>query len=556
MTTRKMKHRKLKGGLPTIINDGNIFKLVRDYINDKQELPEDLRAIPIGEWDVSQVTNMTNLFRDAGSFNEPIGGWDVSSVTHMDRMFQEAATFNQPIGDWIVSNVENMMFMFQGAASFNQPIGGWDVSRVTQIIGMFRGATSFNQPIGSWDVSRVTQMVGMFRGAASFNQPIGGWNVSRVTQMGGMFRGATSFNQPVGGWDVSNVVGMRHMFQGAASFNQPIGNWKVSPFADVRDMFEGAIAFTGTKSVNQPICGDKSLFQVGFVNDTLVNWRPLECSMSNPDNPKNCVPTAFHFIFPKNDRAQFQALSDDVQTTGVTLLRLNEFFYDLVRHLDLDYTTLDTRMNVRGELLPNLLNVFRTNLLPGYATLLLVADPVHGAMDHLTTIVRTNDDNLVLFDGQTNTIIAENAIVDYVRRYRNIRLWCNKHKNKHRLDEEESQPQSQPQSQPPQSSQSFKEIANEIKRRFPDIDPQQVDRARIHGRNIMQWTPMYLTRQLKDLFDEPTTARIVEMLMQMKNARVSEPQPQPQSFKKQREGGKTTRKKKTCRARRSHVKAR
>jgi len=74
----------------------------------------------------------------------------------------------------------------------------------------------------------------------------------------------------------------------------------------------------------------------------------------------------------------------------------------------------------------------------------------------------------------------------------------------------------------------------------------------------MQWTPMYLTRQLKDLFDEHTTARIVEMLMQLKNATVSEPQPhpQPRSFKKQREGGKTTRKKKTCRARRSHVKAR
>jgi hypothetical protein len=57
-----MKRRQLKGGLPTIIDNWNIFKLVRYYINDKQELPEDLRAIPIGEWDVSQVTYMNNLF--------------------------------------------------------------------------------------------------------------------------------------------------------------------------------------------------------------------------------------------------------------------------------------------------------------------------------------------------------------------------------------------------------------------------------------------------------------------------------------------------------------
>ena len=45
----------------TTITDDNIRKFV-DNINDKSSLPDDLQEIPIGKWDVSQVTNMENLF--------------------------------------------------------------------------------------------------------------------------------------------------------------------------------------------------------------------------------------------------------------------------------------------------------------------------------------------------------------------------------------------------------------------------------------------------------------------------------------------------------------
>ena len=57
------------------------------------------------DWDVSQVTNMSNLFEDKTSFNEDISGWDVSNVTKMFSMFKGATSFNKPLNNWNVSNV-------------------------------------------------------------------------------------------------------------------------------------------------------------------------------------------------------------------------------------------------------------------------------------------------------------------------------------------------------------------------------------------------------------------------------------------------------------------
>jgi len=80
----------------------------------------------------------------------------------MQRMFEKAIAFNQPIGDWAISNVTNIKWMFGGASAFNQPIGNWDVSNVSDMGFMFFGAEDFNQPIGNWDVSNVNVMWDMF----------------------------------------------------------------------------------------------------------------------------------------------------------------------------------------------------------------------------------------------------------------------------------------------------------------------------------------------------------------------------------------------------------
>ena len=224
------------------ITDLTIQTAVDDWVSDPSEAT--FMYGDISTWDVSQVTDMSELFKNKTTFNDDISSWDVSSVTNMSNMFSQssynASSFNQDIGGWNVSNVTNMSNMFYKASSFNQDIGGWDVSKVTNMVAMFADTPLFNQNIGSWNVSSVTNMYAVFIGAAAFNQDISNWDTSSVTDMAFMFYNAPSFNQDISSWNVSKVTSMDFMFQGATSFNQNLGGWDVSKVIYMRGMFDNS----------------------------------------------------------------------------------------------------------------------------------------------------------------------------------------------------------------------------------------------------------------------------------------------------------------------------
>jgi surface protein len=62
----------------------------------------------------SNITNMSRLFTNIyllDHFNGDISKWDVSNVTDMTYMFRESR-FDGDISNWDVSNVKNMNKMF------------------------------------------------------------------------------------------------------------------------------------------------------------------------------------------------------------------------------------------------------------------------------------------------------------------------------------------------------------------------------------------------------------------------------------------------------------
>jgi len=112
---------------------------------------------------------------------------NLSNVTDMQNMFFEASSANPDTSNWDVSNVTDMSLMFYKSSSANPDTTNWDVSSVTDMYGMFRQASSANPDVSNWDVSSVTNMSRMFRQASSANPDVSNWDVSNVTDMDAMF---------------------------------------------------------------------------------------------------------------------------------------------------------------------------------------------------------------------------------------------------------------------------------------------------------------------------------------------------------------------------------
>ena len=199
----------------------------------------------INTWDVSGLTDFSQIFFNNSTFDSDISAWDVSNATNMSGMFSGASSFNQDISSWVVSNVTNMVSMFLGG-TFNQRIDNWDVSSVEFMTSMFGLNTVYNQPLNAWTLTSLTNTSDMFRGASSFSRNINSWSMNLVTDTSGMFKDATNYNQNMNFWDIRNVTNMSGMLENATSFNRDIGSWKPNSLTNATDMFNGATAFSTT----------------------------------------------------------------------------------------------------------------------------------------------------------------------------------------------------------------------------------------------------------------------------------------------------------------------
>ena len=103
---------------------------------------------PMGEWDVSKVTDMADMFASATSFNSDISKWDVSRVTNIDGMFYNAKSFAQTLcGKWVrLESSSSSEKMFEGSsgkicATESTP------SKTKSIIHLYMHACLYSAPL-------------------------------------------------------------------------------------------------------------------------------------------------------------------------------------------------------------------------------------------------------------------------------------------------------------------------------------------------------------------------------------------------------------------------
>jgi len=351
----------------TIIDDENIHEFINLYLTDKSSLPSDLRNKKIGRWDVSRVTDMSELFKGARYFDEPLDDWNTENVTNMSGMFYAARYFNKKLkfntskvrnmsemfssaysfdqdlnfdtsevtdmnlmfsraesfkGILNFSNtskVTNMTFMFADATSFNKPLT-FDTSEVINMNGMFQNATSFNEDLHFSNTSKVRDMSFMFNDATSFNKDLS-FDTSEVIHMTSMFENATSFNKPLS-FNTTNVINMDYMFNNATSFNSDLINWDIS---NVRNMYE---MFSGAASFNKPI--DNWVISPYADTYNIFENCPIE-EQNKPNIPMRIEePQVEEIEEPHTNRIEVDSNQIHRETAKINFEHLNSFFQNKI----------------------------------------------------------------------------------------------------------------------------------------------------------------------------------------------------------------------------------
>ena len=107
-----------------------------DYIKDE--------SINLADIDTSDMIDMSYLFEDSKRKNfDGIETWNVSNVTDMKCMFKNAEYFNADLSKWNVSKVLDMSEMFSNTKYFNCDLTSWNIDNVKYFENIFENAYSF-----------------------------------------------------------------------------------------------------------------------------------------------------------------------------------------------------------------------------------------------------------------------------------------------------------------------------------------------------------------------------------------------------------------------------
>ena len=213
-----------------------------------------VQGYSLSSWDTAAVTRMDSMFKDT-DVEEDLSRWNTAAVTRMDSMFEKAPKFNGDISNWNTAAVTRMDCMFEYAHKFNGDISRWNTAAVTTMECMFKEDFAFNGDISRWNTAAVTRMDSMFKsegrkgGYNVFNGDLSRWNTAAVTRMDRMFEYAYKFNGDISSWNTTAVTRMDFMFymspggHGDPKFNQDISRWNTAAVTNMTGMFAELTAF-------------------------------------------------------------------------------------------------------------------------------------------------------------------------------------------------------------------------------------------------------------------------------------------------------------------------
>lgn len=165
----------LPQGTKITFNTNNYY----DSMPDDVELPEsmsygfaDKNRRTVGYFNTSNVTNMSYLLNYCESLKDINGmaDWDVSNVTNMSNLFTRTANVDlTPLKDWDVSKVTTLSNLFEySKITTLKGLENWNLSSLTSISGLlYQSSVVDASAISNWDTSRITSFYNLTYSATS-----------------------------------------------------------------------------------------------------------------------------------------------------------------------------------------------------------------------------------------------------------------------------------------------------------------------------------------------------------------------------------------------------
>ena len=207
--------------------------------------------IDLSNFDTSQVTNMSSMFRGMSNLTTlNLSNFDTSQVTNMDSMLASVSNLTTiDLSSFDTSKVTDISAMFYDSSNLTTlNLSNFDTSQVTNMQDMFygmRNLTTLN--LSSFDTSKVTRMRAMFYGMRNLTTlNLSSFDTSKVTDMSLMFYNMSSLTTlNLSNFDTSQVINMYSMFDSVSNLTTlDLSNFDTSKVTNMSSMFNNMTNLT------------------------------------------------------------------------------------------------------------------------------------------------------------------------------------------------------------------------------------------------------------------------------------------------------------------------
>ncbi len=191
--------------------------------------------------DVSDTTNMANMFSGVNYGALDLSMWNTSKIENISAMFSWSNFDSLNLNGFNTDRVTNMNNIFSGV-SINRDkldLSSFNTSRVTDMNSMFDRAKVATIDLSSFDTSNVTDMMNMFQlSTATEIKGLTRFNTSKVIYMTRMFYGSSVVDLDLSSFDTSNVIDMSYMFWQSKAKTIDVSSFDTSKVSSFSSMFD------------------------------------------------------------------------------------------------------------------------------------------------------------------------------------------------------------------------------------------------------------------------------------------------------------------------------